>query len=246
MLTAGIAAIGGSRVPKNSPTRSSPGTTLPWLNTITALAPAAAALSTLMRKVQVPRWMRAMWPAGKPAKSPASQPLVEGAVTGEVDVDHLYRCGYATGARVGHRCEVLVLHIGDRTGRRLRHRAPIEDELLVGELLPPHHVSGIIEQVLDVDARGLVARRSCGTGAPVGVRDLLERLLMGEDALNGDRVAERPRIGAVVGRRGRDECGDERRDGGKGDRDPPALTMVHHALLLRSTAGMPRRTRHEP
>jgi hypothetical protein len=72
-----MAATGGSSVPKNRPSRSSPGTTLPWLNTITALAPAAAALSTLSRKKQVPRWRRAMLPGVNPAKSVASQPLVD-------------------------------------------------------------------------------------------------------------------------------------------------------------------------
>ena len=61
----------------NRPKRSSLGSSLPWLNTITAAAPAAAALSTFSRKVHVPRWMSAMFPAVKPAKSAASQPLVE-------------------------------------------------------------------------------------------------------------------------------------------------------------------------
>ena len=77
VLTAGMAATGGSSVPKNRPNRSSFGSTLPWLKTITALAPAAAALSTLTRKKHVPRWMSAMLPGVKPAKSAASQPLVE-------------------------------------------------------------------------------------------------------------------------------------------------------------------------
>jgi len=40
-------------------------------------APAAKALSAFTRKVQVPRWSRAMLPGVKPAKSVASHPLVE-------------------------------------------------------------------------------------------------------------------------------------------------------------------------
>src|SRR6185503_19231340 len=42
----------------------------------TADAPAACALRALTAKPQVPRCMSAMAPAGKPAKSAASQPLV--------------------------------------------------------------------------------------------------------------------------------------------------------------------------
>ena len=45
----------------------------------TALAPAACALVALMAKVQPPRLMSAMFPAGKPAKSAASQPGVGSA-----------------------------------------------------------------------------------------------------------------------------------------------------------------------
>ena len=43
---------------------------------MTPAAPAACALTALTSNVQVPRWMRAMFPAGKPAKSAASHPLV--------------------------------------------------------------------------------------------------------------------------------------------------------------------------
>ena len=50
---------------------------LPWLKNTTPTAPAAAAFSALISKVHVPRWMRAMFPAGKPVKSAASQPLVD-------------------------------------------------------------------------------------------------------------------------------------------------------------------------
>lgn len=46
----------------------------PSLNTMAAEAPAAMALSTLMRKLQVPRCISAMLPAVNPAKSLASHP----------------------------------------------------------------------------------------------------------------------------------------------------------------------------
>ena len=54
---------------------------------ITAEAPAACAFSAFTAKAQVPRWISAMLPAGKPAKSAASQPLVLVARQHEVDVD---------------------------------------------------------------------------------------------------------------------------------------------------------------
>jgi hypothetical protein len=46
---------------------------------ITAEAPAACAFSAFAANVHVPRWTSAMLPAGKPAKSAASQPLVTGS-----------------------------------------------------------------------------------------------------------------------------------------------------------------------
>ena len=50
---------------------------LPWLKITIPTAPAAAAFSAFSSNVQVPRWSNAMFPAGKPAKSEASHPLVE-------------------------------------------------------------------------------------------------------------------------------------------------------------------------
>ena len=50
---------------------------LPWLKITIPTAPAAAAFSAFISKVHVPRWSSAMFPAGKPAKSAASQPLVD-------------------------------------------------------------------------------------------------------------------------------------------------------------------------
>ena len=54
-------------------TSSRPGS-LPWLKTITPDAPAAWALRTFTSKLHEPRWTSAMFPAGKPVKSAASQP----------------------------------------------------------------------------------------------------------------------------------------------------------------------------
>ncbi|MCY1178742.1 hypothetical protein D9M73_191080 [compost metagenome] len=50
---------------------------MPWLKMITPTAPAAAAFSAFTSKLQLPRWMRAIEPLGKPVKSSTSQPLVE-------------------------------------------------------------------------------------------------------------------------------------------------------------------------
>ncbi len=44
---------------------------------MTPTAPAAAALSAFTEKSHEPRWISAMLPAGNPAKSAASQPLVD-------------------------------------------------------------------------------------------------------------------------------------------------------------------------
>jgi hypothetical protein len=71
--TAGIVRPVASPIMFSRPVR--PG--WPSFITITALAPAACALSTLTLKPHVPRWTSAIPPAGKPAKSAASQPLVE-------------------------------------------------------------------------------------------------------------------------------------------------------------------------
>ena len=108
-----------------APKRSSLGSTLPWLNTITAAAPAAAALSTLTRKKHVPRWIRAMFPGVKPAKSAGLAATRRGAVTGEVDVDGLDGCGHVAGSRIVHRCELLVLDVHGGSGRRLLHGAGV-------------------------------------------------------------------------------------------------------------------------
>src|SRR5215212_3124298 len=50
---------------------------LPSLKMTTPVAPAAWSLSTFTPKLHPPRWIRAMWPAVKPLKSAAVQPLVE-------------------------------------------------------------------------------------------------------------------------------------------------------------------------
>jgi hypothetical protein len=63
-VTAGIPLRAGSAV-------------LPWLKKITPAAPAASAFSAFSSNVHTPRWIRAMSPAGNPAKSDDSQPLVE-------------------------------------------------------------------------------------------------------------------------------------------------------------------------
>ncbi len=71
--TTGMVTTGPPRVPRTTSVR--PG--WPSLKITTALALAAWALAALTPNVQVPRWMTATFPSGKPAKSSSSQPLVE-------------------------------------------------------------------------------------------------------------------------------------------------------------------------
>ena len=95
------------------------------------MAPAAAAFSALISKVQVPRWISAMLPAGKPAKSPASQPLVDvlpspsWMSTGGDRGGDVTRLGLRRGAEVG------ALGVGDRVGAGLLELG--RSDLLEGE-----------------------------------------------------------------------------------------------------------------
>src|SRR5690242_673884 len=66
-------------VPLNRPVRS--GLVLPSLKMITPVAPAAWAFVALIAKVHVPRWISAMLPALKPAKSAGSHPLADDGVS---------------------------------------------------------------------------------------------------------------------------------------------------------------------
>jgi hypothetical protein len=152
-------------------------------------------------------------------------------VTGEVDVDDLHRSCDVGRARVVHRREVLVRDVDRGRRCRLLHGAGLEDELLVGELLPAHLVAGIAEEVLDVGARGLVAGRPRGARAAVGVGDRLEGLLVGEDAVDCHGLSQRARVRADVGRGRCDEDRGERRGGSESGGGAPEPGMVHHALL---------------
>jgi hypothetical protein len=77
--TTGIVTPGVPSVPWMTTLRSSAGGGGFWpsLKMTAAEAPAACALSAFCRKGHVPRCMSAMLPAVKPAKSAASQPLVD-------------------------------------------------------------------------------------------------------------------------------------------------------------------------
>ena len=66
--------LASTRLPENTPLRSG---VLPSLKMTTPDAPAACAFSAFSPKKHVPRWMRAIRPGTKPAKSLALQPLVE-------------------------------------------------------------------------------------------------------------------------------------------------------------------------
>ena len=122
-----------------------------------------------------------------------------GTVAGEVDVDGLDRRGHVTVSRVGHRREVGVLQVRGGAGCGLLQGGRVQDELLIGEVLPGHRVTGVREQVLHVDAGRLVAGSAGGPRAAVGVGDVLEGLLVDEDPLHGDGSAQRTGVGAVVG-----------------------------------------------
>src|SRR4051812_16053171 len=67
------ALFASSRLPESSAVRSG----LPSLKMMAPDAFAACAFWTLTPKLQPPRWIRATWPAVKPLKSLAVQPLVE-------------------------------------------------------------------------------------------------------------------------------------------------------------------------
>ena len=90
---------------------------LPWLKKRMPTAPAAAAFSPLISNVQVPRWISAMLPAGKPVKSAASHPLVDAlpSPSARSTAGHgrrdLTRLGLGRGTEVG------ALDVGDRVGR---------------------------------------------------------------------------------------------------------------------------------
>ena len=63
-----------------------------------------------------------MFPAGKPAKSAASQPLVEVLPMPELQVDRRDVGGDVTGVGLGDRPEVDALDVRDRAGRDLLQR----------------------------------------------------------------------------------------------------------------------------
>ena len=147
---------------------------LPWLKMTIPTAPAAAAFSAFSSKVQVPRRSKAMFPAGKPAKSAASQPLVD------VLPRPSWRSTFVTFAVTSPGSVWLiapkstpstyVTHAGRRLqegrGTNLREREVIErrhDRVVACRLERVDHVGdGLV-----------VARQTREPVAAVGVRDLL-------------------------------------------------------------------------
>ena len=135
-------SAGAAALPMNSGSRSG---VLPWLKMITAPAPAAWALWAFRAKLHPPRWMRAIAPAGKPAKSfgPAGSGDERGADGGlgeravastrvgprrrqvDVDRDHVGLDVAESGPRVAtrrvgglHRRELLQIGDADLVGER--------------------------------------------------------------------------------------------------------------------------------
>ncbi len=108
----------------------------------TALAPALIAFWIFTTKSQVPRWTSAIAPAVKPAKSAASQPLVEppgppGLGTDEVDGDQRPRHVGVVGRREARRGLELepgrVRRAADdaEDGRRARARVVVGEVVVV-------------------------------------------------------------------------------------------------------------------
>ena len=102
----------------------------PSLKITTAAAPASWAFAAFSPNVQVPRWTSATAPAGKPAKSASSQPLVfdEGSAPGrQHDVDRNDVPGHVTAAGELHRREVrrrCRCAASERCARTSTARAP--------------------------------------------------------------------------------------------------------------------------
>ena len=193
-LTTGMLRTGGSSVP---PKRRRAGRRRHHVALVEDDDRAGAggvALSALTEKLHEPRWMSAMLPAGKPAKSPVSQPLVDArsptrlmstAVTGADD---------RAATREVHREVVDAEGVGHgRVRRGPRQRRAGEVDPLVAELLPGGGVAGVVEEPLDVVDRGVVAGRAGLPGVVVGVGDGLELVEVRHHPADGDRVAAGPR-----------------------------------------------------
>ena len=183
----------------------------PWLKMMTPPAPAAWALCALRAKLQPPRWISAIAPAGKPAKSlrppgsatsgaptaasvnAPSHPLVfaRGGMRlmstghdGGGDV-----AGTGSGERPGR------IRRGDRRqllqrGRRHEHeREAVERDVVAGGR---HALDDVLDALL-------VARRAGRARPAVGVGDGLERGLVLADAL--ERHALQQLLVVVVGAR---------------------------------------------
>ena len=158
---------------------------LPWLKITIPTAPAAAAFSALISNVQVPRCSSAMFPAGKPAKSAASHPLVEVLPRPELQVDGRDGRGDVAGVGLGDRPEVDALDIGDRARRGLLEGRRADDLVReVVERLDLGVIAGGLERVDHVVDRGVVAREAGEAVAAVRVGDRLERRLVLADPLD--------------------------------------------------------------
>ena len=116
-----------------------------------------------------------MFPAGKPAKSAASQPLVEVLPRPSCRSTAVTGGGHVTGVGLVDHAEVDVLDVGHRVGRRLleRRRADLGERQVV-ERLDDRVVAGGLEPLDHVVDRRVVARQAGEPVAAVGVGDGLE------------------------------------------------------------------------
>ena len=133
-----------------------------------------------------------MLPAGKPAKSAASQPLVD-VLPSPSWRSTTVTAALVTAAGIGllEHAEVDALHVRHLAGRGLPQRGRAGDQEGVElERLHRDVVPGGAQRVGDVVDRRVVARRARCPRVAVGVGDLLERLLVGHHALDGDALQQ--------------------------------------------------------
>ena len=141
--------------------------------------------------MHVPRWIRAMLPAGKPVKSAGLAAAGRGVAEPELDVDRRDGGGDVAGLGVRRRGEVGVLDVGDRarSGLLQRRRADSSNTKKSngwrGDL-----VAGGSHPLLDVVDRRVVPRRARCPCAVVVVGDRLERLLVLEHAIERDALEQ--------------------------------------------------------
>ena len=172
-----------------------------------------------------------MLPAGNPAKSVASQPLVD-VLPARADVDRGDAARHVAGLGVRRGREVRALDVGDRAGCGLLELGGpdlLEHEEVEG--LDPDPVAGLLHALLDVLDGRVVAVGPGGPGAAVRVGDLLESPLVLHDPLERHAPEQAVEVdlpaaalavrvpvamaAAGISRRGADQRGQREDEGGQ-------------------------------